>query len=376
MKKKSELAVRPWCPFCGGDVGRPRFAAERRLNELPGGICHCGARYVCDATGHNLGNAMVECLTDACGGNWDLAWELLPEEDYLIGQIESYDEMTHQVVETRNLDGRAVRGVLFFIRLHREVAEIAARSRQRPGAAVAASGPDAPAEPPPAVPNGPRRRADKALVKGLVREGAVAELTALGLDDRKTLRYLQQALYAPDEAARYQAAHVLGQVCAGIATREPGQVADLLHRLFEGCADSATTSWGMVEAIGAIIAALPDIFGAFTRHLLGHMGHPSTQEQVVWALGEIAAVRPDLVRNTAYYGLIPFLTHPAPAIRGLVARLLGRISAQETLFQVLALQQDEAAWVLYEAGLPRLTTVAEQARAAVAMMQAQTAAAA
>ncbi len=368
MKKKSELAIRPWCPFCGGDVGRPRFAAERRLNEFPGGSCQCGARYVCDATGHNLGNAMVECLTDACGGNWDLAWELLPEEDYLIGQIDNYDETTNQVVETRNLDGRAVRGVLFFIRLHREIVEIADRlqTRQVPDPSLAARPPAAEKA---SVSDGPRRRADKATVQRLTRAGEVAELTALGLDDRKTLRYMQQMLYAPDEAARYLTAHVLGQVCGGIALREPGQVADLLHRLFEGCADSATTSWGMVEAIGTIIAARPDIFGAFTRHLLGHMGHVSTQEQVVWALGEIAGPRPDLVRKTSYFGLIPFLGHPSAAMRGLVVRLLGRIRAQETLFQVLGLQQDDAPWVLYEAGRPVETTVAIQARAAVALMQ-------
>jgi len=371
MKKKSELAVRPWCPFCGTDVGRPRFGDQRKLNEFPAGRCQCGARYVSEATGHNLGNAMVECLTEACEGNWELAWDLLPEEDYLIGQIDNYDELTHQVVETRNLDGRAVRGVLFFVRLHRDMAELVARTQgTREGSAGKSAA--AAALPPavePASPRGPRRRADKPTVKRLVGEDAVAELVALGLDDRRTLRYMQQMLYAPDEAGRYHAAHVLGQVCAGIAMREPGLVADLLHRLFEACSDSAASHWGMVEAIGAIIAARPDIFGAFTRHLLSYMGHPSTQEQVVWALGEIAGSRPDLVRNTSYYGLLPFLSHPAPVIRGLVARLLGRIEAHEAMLQLVGLQRDETPCTIHEEGMPRVTTVAAEARAAAAKMR-------
>ena len=88
------------------------------MREFPLGRCECGAVYVSETTGHNVGAAMVECLVNACGGNWDLAWDLLPEDDYLTGQLDDYDEVTHQVVPERFLDGRAVRGVLFFVRLH------------------------------------------------------------------------------------------------------------------------------------------------------------------------------------------------------------------------------------------------------------------
>lgn len=242
------------------------------------GACECGAVYVADATGHSIGAAMVECLVNACNDQWDLAWDLVPEDDYLTGLIEDYDEVTHQVVPKRNLDGRAVRGVLYFVRLHREMAELVKRFEQKVTAGQ--SGPqEEGAQAPPAIepardPKRNKQKADKRVVKELAQRADIDALVDLYFDDRKVLRYLQRLLYEPDPGARYQIAWALGQVCGRVATREPGPVADLLHRLFEACADSAASSWGMIETIGAIIAARPDIYGAFTRHLYNYMGDP------------------------------------------------------------------------------------------------------
>ena len=128
---KSDIKNPPWCPFCGQKVGRPGDAAERKLNEFPVGECQCGAIYTSDATGHNVGAAMVEALVHACKDNWDFAWELLPEDDYLTGRIENYDEQYHEVMDKGNVDGRPVRGVLYFVRLHTEIKDIASRIKAR-----------------------------------------------------------------------------------------------------------------------------------------------------------------------------------------------------------------------------------------------------
>ena len=122
------------------DVGKPTDGVQRKMREFPMGVCECGAVYVSDATGHNIGAAMVECLVSACNDQWDLAWELIPEDDYLTGTLDNYDEVTHQVVPKRNLDGRAVRGVLYFVRLHKEMAELVKRYEQKLGAEQPAAG--------------------------------------------------------------------------------------------------------------------------------------------------------------------------------------------------------------------------------------------
>lgn len=365
MSVKAEAQLTPWCPFCGMDVGRPTEGTQRKMREFPAGRCECGAVYVSEATGHNIGAAMVECLVNACGDNWDLAWELVPEDDYLTGTIENYDEVTHQVVAKRNLDGRAVRGVLFFVRLHKEMAEVAERFAAKQAAAlegetpVAASAESGVQLEPAPDPKRVRRRADKRTVAQMAQEGDIDGLVRLCLDDHKVLRFLQRLLYDPDPASRYRIAWLLGQVSGRVAGREPGPVADLLHRLFEACADSAATSWGMVEAIGAIIAARPDIYGAFTRHLFNYMGDPGTREAVLWGLGEIAAVKPQLVRQTPFYSLFPVLGHSDPVLRGLTLRLLGRIGAREAGLQMLSLQHDASRITIYEQGRPVDTTVAE-----------------
>lgn len=365
MSSKAEAILKPWCPFCGMDVGRPTYGAQRKLREFAQGVCECGAVYVCDATGHTIGAAMVECLVTACNDQWDLAWELLPEDDYLTGLIEDYDEVTHQVIPKRNLDGRAVRGVLYFVRLHREMAELVKRYEQKievtgavpPVADEVAS--VTPVVEPARDPKRSKRKADKKTVKALADAGDIDGLVDLFFDDRKVLRFLQRLLYEPTPGANFRIAWVIGQVCGRVATREPGAVADLLHRFFEASADSAASSWGMIEAIGAIIAGRADIFGAFTRHLFSFMGDPGTREGVLWGLGEIAAVKPDLIRkSTPFYSLFPVLNHDNPQLRALTLRLLGRITATEAGLQIMNLQYDQTPVTIYEQGQPVETTVA------------------
>ncbi len=373
MAAKAEALAKPWCPFCGMDVGRPTEAAQRKMTEFPVGTCSCGAVYVCDATGHNVGSAMVECLVHACNDEWDLAWELIPEDDYLTGRLEDYDDVTHQVVPKRNLDGRAVRGVLYFVRLHKDVAEIAERFKKNKERQEQSAGESTPQLATSQVvqsdPHRPRRRTNKREVKSLVEKGDVDELALLCLDDKRTLHFMQRLLYEPDPVKRYRIAWIIGQVCAVVASQKPGPVADFLHRLFEACSDSAAMPWGMVETIGAIIAQRPDIYGAFTRHLLSFMGDASTQEAVLWGMGEIAAGRPDLIRATPFYSTFHFLEHDNPVLRGLLVRLLGRIRAREALFQIMGLQQDESELSFFDGGTMRTTTVASLAGEAIDRIQ-------
>ncbi len=367
----SDIKTRPWCPFCGQNIARPRHADKRKLGEFPVGECQCGAVYASDATGHNVGSAMIESLVYACGDNWDLAWELIPEDDYLTGRIENYDEQTNQVVETRNLDGRAVRGVIYFVRLHKEeIAEIAARIRKHGEAAseIAVRGvlpASIPELEPERDPKRTRLRASKTQVKKLVLAEDIDALVDLGFDDKKTLRFMQRLLYNPVEDQRWATAYVLGQVCARLSTRKPGPVADLMHRLFVACSDSAAASWGAVEAIGSIIAARSDLYGAFTRHLLNYLNDDSTRLQVLWALGTVAESRPDLIRKMPFYDLFDLFDSPEPAVRGLSVRLFGNIRAREVVSRIESLLDDTSAVTYYNKGKAVSSSVGQLAEEAL-----------
>ncbi|MCF8055391.1 MAG: PBS lyase [Desulfocapsa sp.] len=372
--KKKKLKSSPWCPFCGQKVGRASDAIERKMHEFTVGRCRCGAVYTCDPTGHNVGSAMVETLVFACDNNWDFAWDLMPEDDYLTGRVEDYDDVTHQVVDTRNIDGRAVRGVLYFVRLHTEIAEISQRVKEKQDALAkgtvspvldAAGIPEKPVREPGLDPKRKKVRVNKKMVIEARENLDIDTLVSYCFDDKKTLRLLQRLLYDVDEEKRWQTAWVIGQVCARVASREPGQVSELLHRLFEACSDSAAAPWGMLETLGEVIAARPDIFGAFTRHLLNYMGDESTQVQVVWALSKIAETRPDLIRDTPFFNLFHFLKHPKPEMRGLVAQLLGRIRAKEVSMQLMALSDDQEELTIWIEGKAEKHTVSELVKVAL-----------
>lgn len=373
---KEQIIVRPWCPFCGQKVGRASHAPTRKMTEFPVGRCQCGAVYSCDATGHNVGAAIVETLVYACNDNADLAWELLPEDDYLTGRIENYDETRHQVVATKNVDGRAVSGVLYFVRLHADIRDVAQRVKEKKDQALEKQLGDAVEQVPVVIEPAPdakrqRQKADKKLIKELVAKEDINALVALCFDDKKSLRLMQRLLYDPVEENRWRVAWIIGRVTARTSTREPGPVSELLHRMFQACSDSAATPWGMVETIGYVVSLRPDIFGAFTRHLLNYIGEPSTQNQALWALTEIAGKRPDLIRDTPFYNLFHFLQHPEPQVRGQLARLLGRIKATEATMQLMELGTDLEPFCYCREGKLVSSTVAEAARSALQQIQGE-----
>ncbi len=374
MVKDALIKVRPWCPFCGQHVGVPKEPTQRKMDEFTTGACQCGAVYTCDPTGFNVGAAMVEAIVHACDDNWDLAWELLPDEDYLTGRIDNYDEQTHQVYETKNVDGRKVSGVLYFVRLNSDLAELAQKldkHRKTKEAALVppAEAGDTPVLEPVRDPKRIRKKATKLEIKKLVEADDIDALVDLAFDDPRALRFMQRLLYDPDEAGRWHCAHVIGQVCRRLSTRKPGAVSDLLHRLYEACSDSAATHWGLLETIGSIIAARADIFGAFSRHLLMYRGVPSTRVQVLWALGTIAEKRPDIIRAIPFYSLFPYVDHPDSLTRGHAVRLFGRILASEVESEIEKLVDDEAGVTIYEQGRPVATTVGELAREALARLR-------
>ncbi|MBI5558207.1 MAG: HEAT repeat domain-containing protein [Deltaproteobacteria bacterium] len=376
MVKNPTIKVRPWCPFCGQDVNEPREPVQRKMNEFKVGACQCGAVYTSDPTGFNVGSAMVECLVHACDDNWDFAWELTADDDYLTARIDNYDEQTHQVYETKNVDGRKVAGVLYFVRLTRDFAELSKKLKTHKQATDEKLHKPAtkfviPEMEPARDPKRKKKKANKADIEKMVFAGDIDALVDFSFDDPKTLRFMLRLLYDPREEKRWFCAHVIGQVCARIATRKPGTVSDLLHRMFESCTDSASTHWGLIEAIGSIIAARADIFGGFARHLLMYRGVPSSRVHVLWAMGAIAEKSPDVVRNTPIYSVFPYVNNPEPLTRGHAIRLLGRINALELKGEIEKQIDDPAPLIVYENGLPVPTTVGELARQALSVMTDQ-----
>lgn len=358
-----DIIARPSCPFCGMNIEKPRELATRMPNEMPLGACSCGAVYACDVTGHNLGSAMIEALVFGCDGDWDLAWSLLPEDDYLEKHVENYDFETHLIIHGAVYQGRRIAGTLYFIRLHEDVREVTEEGVKRRLRKVT----------PPPKGSIRKARGKKAFTKKevevLVKEYKLERLLDMAKDDKRILRDLQRLLYSPDRLFRWRAADTMGKVSAVIGKYDPGAVSKLLQRLFTAITDTAASSWGSLDAIGEIIGNSPEQFAGYIPPLYPLTKQKALLTKVLRALGKIAAKRPDLIREITYQ-FIPLLRDPDPEIRGYSAILLGNLGAYEADQDLKKLLNDSASVELYGEGRLESRTVGQLASDALRKLSA------
>jgi len=340
------VMVKPTCPFCGMLIQRPEAAPSR---EMPIGICSCSAVYACDVTGHNLGAAMIQALVHACGGDWDYAWDLTSDQDYVDQQLKTYDLETHYIIPGGVYEGRRISGVLYFIRLNEAAPPKAAP--EQPEGPISPHGP-APASQP------PRRPSSKQEVEALVRAYDLNALLEMAAQDHRILRDLKRLLYSADKLLRWRAAEALGKASAVIISQHPTAVSKLIQGLFSSVSDTAASSWGSVDAIGEIIGSLPDRFSGFIPQLVQLSKDPLRFPEVLRAMAKIAETRSDLLRRFSHP--MASLLHDAdPEVRGYVAILLGHLRALEAKDDLVRLQEDMNEIVIYRAGELRPMTLAQ-----------------
>lgn len=352
------IIEKPFCPFCGQLIPPPKELVERMPSEMPVGSCNCGAAYAYDVTGHSLGAAMIDALVFACNGDWDLAWGLLPGDDYLENQVENYDLETHSIVSGAVFEGRRITGTLFFIRLHKDVREVTEEgAKQRLARAT-------PLSRRPASKQDRKSALSKKAVERMVREYDLGPLLKIAGQDRKIIRNLQRLLYSADKLFRYQACDVLGKVSAIIAKEDPGTISRLLQKLFAALSDTAASSWGSLDAIGDIIKNCPEYFAGYTPQIFQYAKDRELLPDVLRALGKIGDRRPDILRNKAFH-FVPLLQDPNPEIRGYAVLLLGNLGAHEAAEDLAKLSADMEGIEIYSEGILETRTIGQLAAEAI-----------
>jgi len=351
---------RPICPFCGMPIEKPTEQATRMPVEMPIGYCSCGAVYACDETGHNLGAAMLEALMYACGLDADLASGLLPEDDYLQEIVERYDYLSHLIVPGGAMEGRRIRGALFFVRLYEDVQEVTRPEAER----IILRGAQGRARPKTSDPPTSVIPLTKRQVEALVQDYDVNAAIEAAPGDKKLVRNLQRLLYSGDTLTRKRAADILGRVCAVIAEHNPGTVSRLLQNLFTAVSDTAAFTWGAFEAIGEIIRCEPSLFGPYVTFLLPYLADDTRISQTVEAMQRLSETRPQLLQKTAFR-LCGFLDHSDPSVRGNAARILGWLGFSEAASQIKQLVDDRTMLDVYNLGRFQRISVGELASEAL-----------
>ena len=336
-------------------IERPRELKTRMPSEMPVGICSCGAVYACDVTGHNLGAAMIEALVFGCNGDWDLAWDLIPEEDYLEREVKNYDLQTHLVIPGGAYEGRRIAGTLHFIRLHKEIREVTEHgTRKRFENAI-------PIKDAPALDQVPLSKQE---VEKYVRDYNFSPLLFWASKNKKILRFLQRLIYSADPLLRWRAMDAMGKVCSVISRDDPGAVSNLLQRLFTSITDSAASSWGAISTIGEIIRNSPKDFAPYIPELFRFAQDPRLLPDIIRTLARISQTMPEPLSKRAFH-FIPLLKNQDPCIRGYTVILLGNLGIREATEDMKTLLHDTQEVEIYQRGQIISKTIGELAQLAL-----------
>ncbi|MFH1351380.1 MAG: DVU0298 family protein [Pseudomonadota bacterium] len=353
-----EIIERPSCPFCGALIDQPKELETPMPHEMPVGSCPCGAVYACDVTGHNLGTAMIEALVFGCNGDWNQAWDLLPEKDYIEKQVERYDLETHLIIHGGVYQGRRVAGTLYFVRLNDGNLELTDEGGKRrlEKATPLFSTTSGKAK--------TGRSFSKKEVEDLVNRYDLGPLINRAEQDKRIIRDLQRLIYSVDKLLRWRAIDALGKVSVVIARYDPGAISKLLQRLFSAVSDTAASSWGCIDAIGEIIGNGPEQFAGYAPQLYQYASDRGLLPEVLRALARIGEAKPDLLRKKAFY-FIPFLQDPETEIRGYAAILLGNLGAGEARDDLERIKNDSTTLDVYRKGELEKRTIGELASEAL-----------
>lgn len=320
--------------------------------EMPVGACDCGAVYTCDVTGHNLGTAMTEALVFACNGDWDLAWDLLPEDDYLVAELEEYDYKSHLIVHSGAYEGRNVTGVLYFVKLHEDVLEVTEDGFRRKLEKKSIHPISRQKE------KKIKTRLTKDNVEKLVKDYDIKAILELSRQDKKIIRYLQRMTYSADKLLRMKVTDALGQAAAVISESDPGSISKLLKNLFISISDTAASSWGAIDTIGHIICNSPKLFASYTPQLYKFIPDRELLPDVLRALSHITAAEPDPFKKIRF-SLLPLLKDMDIEVLAHTIIIMGNLKAKEATADLMILVNDTREIDIYDMGAYNKKTIGE-----------------
>jgi hypothetical protein len=166
----------------------------------------------------------------------------------------------------------------------------------------------------------------KAQVLGLLQtQDWPAALERLGLmPARQVVNPLFGLLYHAEPLIRWRAVSAMGRVVCGLADETIESARIVMRRLMWNLNDeSGGIGWGSPEAMGDILARHAGLAGEYGCILVSYadpdgnfLEHPGLQPGVLWALGRLGRVHPEVVCPAVDF-IKPHLHSPVPNLRGM-----------------------------------------------------------
>lgn len=347
IDKKLEK-YKPECLFCRRYIVRPAVT-KTEFGEILSGRCECGAIYVCDTTGHNAGEAYTEALA-LMKGDWDIAL-LNPDDDYEVMNMD-YDLRTHLRIYSRRLNMQV--GKLIFV-----------KSKQ--------AGQDSQsAQPVQSEAQHPDKKHEegglklKSRIKKFLELKSFDDIVKISYEDKRVISALISLSYNKDDVQSWRAIEAIGFIARNLLKDRVDILRDTIRKLFWSMTDeSGGIGWSAPEMIGEIVSSSPDDFIDIIPILWSYREEEMFRPGVVWAMGRIADVSPDLVKFILN-DLRHLIEDKNPAVRGYAALVMGKLfektMEEENLRKLL---DDSTSIMLYSDGELQYKTVRDLAEKAI-----------
>jgi len=161
-------------------------------------------------------------------------------------------------------------------------------------------------------------------------------------------------LYDTNEKVRWRAVSVMGRVVSVIADNDIESARVIVRRLMWNLNDeSGGIGWGSVEAMGEILAlhrVLADEYAniliSYIKEDANYQEHEIMQRGVLWAIGRLAQVRPELAGEAIPF-VIPFLDSGDQVKRGLSAWIMGLLKVKRVNDKLVSMLDDDARLHIY-----------------------------
>lgn len=334
----------PECPYCGRYISKP-VPTRTEFVEIISGKCECGAVYVCDPTGHNVGEAYGDAMAFA-SGEWNIGE--LASDCYDMKEI-SYDLKSHSKISAKGLNMKA--GALIFIKM----------GKTDECAQVENQGPETGGEPEDPAVAGMRL---KDQVRYFLEQGRPDAVGKLALKDKNVIKWLTSFSYDKESNLTWRAIEAMGHVARELRTTRLDVVRETVRKLLWSMSDeSGGIGWSAPEILGEIIRSAPDEFMEIVPILWSNREEPSFRPGAVWAAARVAGVRPDLV-SVGSDELRELADDPSATVRGYTSLLSGELSFEGKDELLRKLSEDSSALRVYSEGALKETTVAELAKKA------------
>lgn len=308
----------PRCLFCGRDISKP-INTKTDFGEILCGKCSCDAIFVCDLTGHCVGEAYMEALV-LLKGDWDIG-TLDPDSDYLYADMD-YDYKTHKKINSANIGESP--GKLVFLKSIKDTMAISAPNKDNEKIMMQIKG------------------NQKKTLKKLLKEGELEKIVSLSLDDKGIINQLLAFSYDKSDIITWYAIETIGLISKEISKNDPEFIRNTARRLLWSMTEeSGGVSWSAPEMLGEIIRSNLKEFGDLIPIVWSNRNEDVFREGVIWAMGRIAESDPEQVKFI--FGEInQMIEDPNPTVKGYAIWVIGKISDTQIISKIEKYKDDES----------------------------------